>query len=98
MEGCNPVGAVSYLRGRLLPLLEGLGWVASAKVGDRFDYTRLFRMLGGLGGGLGVYEGALDVFGLGGLDEGAVRGLVELARGLVSRVRGERLGLIAGLG
>ena len=98
LEGCDVVGAVSYLRGRLLPLLEGLGWVASAKVGDRFDYTRLFRMLGGLGGGLGVYEGALDVFGLRGLDGGAVRGLVELARGLVSRVRGERLGLIAGLG
>ena len=79
-------------------MLEGLGWVASAKVGDRFDYTCLFRMLGGLGGGLGVYDGAVDVFGLGGLDEGAVGGLVEGARGLVSRVRGERRGLIAGLG
>ena len=98
LGGCDVVGAVSYLRGRLLPLLEGLGWVASAKVGDRFDYTCLFRMLGGLGGGRGVYEGAVDVFGLRGLDEGAVGGLVEGARGLVSRVRGVRRGLVGGLG
>lgn len=98
LGGCDPVGAVAYLRGRLLPLLEGFGWVASAKVGDRFDYTCLFRALGGLGGGREVYESALDVFGLRGLDEGAVEGLVEGARGLVARVRGVRRGLVAGLG
>lgn len=98
LGGSDPVGAVAYLRRRLLPLLEGYGWVASAKVGDRFDYTGLFRTLGGLDGGRGVYEGALEVFGLGGMDAGAAGRVVEGARGLVSRVRGVQRGLVGGLG
>lgn len=96
--GSDPVGAVSYLRGRLLPLLEGYGWVASAKGGDRFEYTGLFRTLSGLVGGREVYEGALEVFGLSGLDEGVAGGLVDRARRLVSRIRGVRRGLVGRLG
>ena len=93
LGGSDPVGAVAYLRGRLLPLLDGYGWVASAKVGDRFDYTSLFRALEGLEGGHGVYEGGLEVFGLEGVGGGSAGRLVEMARGFVSRVRDERRGL-----
>jgi len=98
LEGSDAIGAVSHLRGRLLALLEGYCWVASAKVGDRFDYTSLFRTLGGLDGGRGVYEGSLDVFGLRGVDEEGAVGSVEAARGLVSRIRGERRRLVAEAG
>jgi hypothetical protein len=96
LDGGNFVGAALYLRGWLRQLLEAHAWVISAGRGDKFDYTSLFRVIGGEGCVGGVQEGAVEVFGLGGLDRGGVGRWVEGVRGAVSMVRSARRGLIEG--
>jgi hypothetical protein len=96
LEGGNFAGAAFYLRGWLRQLLEAHAWVICAGRGDKFDYTSLFRIIGGEGGVEGVREGAVGVFGLGGLDRGGVGRVVEGVRGAVSMVRSSRRGLIEG--
>ncbi|MCW3978464.1 MAG: hypothetical protein NWF12_01830 [Candidatus Bathyarchaeota archaeon] len=92
----NLVGASVYLRRRLLPLLEVYAWVVSARRGEKFDYTTLFRTLSEDEGSAEVCDAALRFYGLEGLDEGAAWERVERARSVVGRVRAERRGLIEG--
>ncbi len=90
----NFVGASVYLKRRLLPLLEVYAWVVSARQGEKFDYTTLFRTMSEDGGSANVYDASSRFYGLRGLDEGAVWERMDLARSVVGRVRAERRGLI----
>jgi len=90
LDGFDSVGAVFYLRGWLLPLLEAYAWVVSSARGDKFDYTGLFRVVRG---DAVLYGGAGRVFGLGNVD---ARGLLVEVRDLIGRVRGVRNSLIDG--
>ncbi len=92
----NFAGAVLYLRGWLRQFLEAHAWVLTARRGDRFDYTSLFRVIGGEGCVEGVRESAVEVFGLERLDRRGVSGDVEGVREAVSMVRSARRGLING--
>ena len=84
--------AVVYLRGWMLPLLEGFAWVASAVEGVKYDYTSLFRVVGGADEG--VREGALGVLGLAGVGEGAAGEALAGARRLVGDLRLDRRRLV----
>ena len=88
LDGFDSVGAVFYIRGWLLPLLEAYAWVVSSARGDKFDYTSLFRVLKG---DSVVYEGAGRIFGLGNVD---ARELLVGVRDLISRIRVVRNSLI----
>lgn len=90
VDGC--VEAVVYLRGWMLPLLEGFAWVASAVDGVKYDYTSLFRVVGGADEG--IREGALGVLGLSGVTELSARAALKGARGLVGDLRLDRRRLI----
>jgi hypothetical protein len=96
MLGMNHyVGAAMYMRGWLLPLLEGYAWVLSSGVGEKYDYTSLFRTMGEHGSA-DILEGALAVFGLGDVREGLVLGEIDGARRVVGDVRLDRRRLIEG--
>jgi hypothetical protein len=95
LEGGHFVGAAMYMRGWLLPLLEGYAWVLASGVGEKYDYTSLFRTMREHGAA-GVWEGALGVFGLGGVDEGVVLGEIDGARRVVGGVRLDRRRLVEG--
>jgi hypothetical protein len=86
------VEAVVYLRGWVLPLLEGFAWVASAVEGDKYDYTSLFRVVGGADEG--IREGALGVLGLSGVTEGAAGEALAGARRFVGDLRLDRRRLV----
>ena len=88
----NLVEAVVYLRGWMLPLLEGFAWVASAVEGVKYDYTSLFRVVGGADEG--VREGALGVLGLSGVTEQMAGEALAGARGLVGDLRVDRRRLV----
>ncbi len=90
------VEAAVYMRSWLLPLLEGYAWVVAARRGDKFDYPSLLRVVGGSEEGGSLLGGSLAVLGLGGLDEVGAEGVIEGARSLIGRVRGDRRGLIRG--
>ena len=89
------VGASAYMRGWLLPLLEGYAWVLSSSVGEKYDYTSLFRTMGEYGASV-IRDGALEVFGLEGVGEGAVLGDISGARRVVGGVRLDRRRLVEG--
>ena len=95
LEGDHFVGAAMYMRGWLLPLLEGYAWILSSGVGEKYDYTSLFRVMREHGAG-GVCEGALEVFGLGDVREGVVLGEIDGARRVVGGVRLDRRRLVEG--
>lgn len=97
VDSCDPLGATLYMRGWLLPLLEGYAWVLSSGVEEKYDYVSLFRVLRELGEP-SVLEGALEVFGVSGLGEGAVLGEIDAARGVVGGLRADRRGLLEGTG
>jgi hypothetical protein len=86
------VEAVVYLRGWMLPLLEGFAWVVSAVEGEKYDYTSLFRVVGRVDEG--IQEGALGVLGLSGVEERAAGDALAGARGLVGDLRLDRRRLI----
>jgi hypothetical protein len=86
------VEAVVYLRGWMLPLLEGFAWMVSAVEGEKYDYTSLFRVVGRVDEG--IREGALGVLGLSGVEERAAGDALAGARGLVGDLRLDRRRLI----
>ena len=88
----NCVEAVVYLRGWMLPLLEGFAWVASAVEGVKYDYTSLFRVVGGADEG--VRGGALGVLGLSGVTERSAGEALAGARRLVGDLRLDRRRLV----
>ncbi len=88
----NLVEAVAYLRGWMLPLLEGFAWVASAVDGVKYDYTSLFSVVGGADEGVRV--GALGVLGLSGVTERLAGEALAGARGLVGGLRLDRRRLV----
>lgn len=94
IEVHNFVGASVYLRRRLLPLLEVYAWVVSARQGEKFDYTTLFRTMSDDEGSAEVYDASLGFYGLEGLDEGAAWERMDGARSVVGWVRAARRGLI----
>jgi hypothetical protein len=83
------VEAVVFLRGWMLPLLEGYAWVVSAVEGEKYEYTSLFRVVGG-----DVREGALGVLGLSGVSERGAGDLLAEARRLVGDLRLDRRRLV----
>jgi hypothetical protein len=88
----NMAEAVVYLRGWMLPLLEGFAWVAAAVEGEKYDYTSLFRVVSGAD--VGLREGALGVLGLDGVSERAARDALAGARQLVGDLRLDRRRLV----
>jgi hypothetical protein len=88
----NLVEAVVYLRGWLLPLLEGFAWVLSSVEREKYDYTSLFRVIGGVDES--VREGALSVLGLVGVSERDAGEALAGARGLVRDLRLDRRKLV----
>ena len=95
LEAGHFVGASAYMRGWLVPLLEGYAWVLSSGVGEKYDYTSLFRTMGEHGASV-IRDGALGVFGLEGVGEGAVLGEIDGARRVVGGVRLDRRRLVGG--
>lgn len=96
LEGNNLVEAAMYMRGWLLPLLEDYAWLISARRGDKFDYTSLFRTMREYEGASEIHDGAVEVFNLGGVEEGAIRRAIDEARTFSADVRLARRGLIEG--
>ncbi|MFB0558550.1 MAG: nucleotidyltransferase family protein [Candidatus Bathyarchaeia archaeon] len=94
LEGNDFVEALVYLRGWLLRLLEDYAWVMSAKRGDKFDYTSLFRTIGEDEKAKDVFDDVFEIFNLGGVDEGVARRALGEARSVISRVRRDRRRLI----
>ncbi|MDP6048926.1 MAG: nucleotidyltransferase domain-containing protein [Candidatus Bathyarchaeota archaeon] len=88
----NNMEAVIYLRGWMLPLLEGFAWAILAVDGEKYDYTSLLRVVGG--GDEVVREGALDVLGLSGVTERSAAEMLVGARELVGDLRLDRRRLV----
>lgn len=93
LEGDHFIGAAMYMREWLLPLLEGYAWILSSGVGEKYDYTSLFRVMREHGAAY-VCKGALEVFGLGDVREGVVLGEIDEARRVVGDVRLDRRRLV----
>ena len=87
----NFVGAAMYIRGWLFPLLEGYAWVISARRGDKFDYTSLFKTIRDEEGAGDACDAAIEILNL---EKDMARQVVDRTRSLVSRIRGARRGLI----
>jgi hypothetical protein len=85
----NCAEALVFLRGWTLSLLEGYAWVVSAVEGEKYDYTSLFRVVGG-----DVREGALEVLGLSGVTLGAAGDALVATRRLVGDLRLDRRRLV----
>jgi hypothetical protein len=85
----NCVEALVFLRGWMLPLLEGYAWVVSAVEGEKYDYTSLFKVVGG-----DVREGALGVLGLSGVTLRAAGDALVATRRLVGDLRLDRRRLV----
>jgi len=83
------VEALAFLRGWMLPLLEGYAWVVSAVGGEKYDYTSLFRVVGG-----DVREGALGVLGLSDVSEREAGDSLVAVRRLVGDLRLDRRRLV----
>jgi predicted nucleotidyltransferase len=96
LERYNFVEAAMYMRGWLLPLLEDYAWVISAKRGDKFDHTSLFKTIKEHEGAEEICGGAAEVFDLRDLGRDGVRLAMDGVRSVIADVRMARRGLIEG--
>ena len=90
----NFIEAADYMRSWLLPLLQDYAWLISAKQGNKFDYTSLFKTIRLYEGPAGIYDSAAEIFNIKDLEANAVRQELETARSIIAYARKKRLELI----
>ena len=89
------MGATFMMRELALPLLVNYGWFIFARKGEIFEYPRLFKMVRDNEFVPGIYDEALDLFDLRGVDRSSVWRGLEDARKLAEFVRESSLRLLA---
>ncbi|MCW3992552.1 MAG: nucleotidyltransferase domain-containing protein [Candidatus Bathyarchaeota archaeon] len=90
----NFIEAANYMRGWLLPLLEGYAWLISSKRGAKLDYTSLFRTIRLHEGAAGILDEAAEIFNVKNIERSAVRQEIETSRSVITHTRKNRREMI----